>query len=167
MKLIPCLHVSSICQKSKLMLSCYCTTRECSVKFGRGSSIEIQDLKIVIPHGSRYVSLRIQNPYSAYIFLKQSRLPWNFSSRDKISPLSFTVTLGVNECIDPRFPTTPTVTSTHLLCPSQMRRFALSFTALDETIISSVSIKGSKIKSSGGGLGISITPCAYNWKNRI
>ena len=38
--------------------------------------------------------------------------PWNFSSRDKISPLATTVRLGSSATTRPFGPTTPTVTST-------------------------------------------------------
>lgn len=101
---------------------------------------------------------RMHHPIHTRMVNKE--VPWNFSSSDKISPLSLTVTLGVNEYINPRFPSTPTVISIHLFRPFQKIPRALSFVDLDENIISSVSINGSKIKSSGGGLGISIIPCA-------
>lgn len=87
--------------------------------------------------------------------------PWNFSSSDRMSPDSLTVTLGINECIDPHFPITPTVISTHRLFPFHMRRSAFLFVDCDEKRISSVSTNGSKIKISGGGFGISIIPCAW------
>ena len=90
-------------------------------------------------------------------------VPWNFSSRVKIPPVSLTVMLGFNACIAPFKPITPTVISNQRFLPSQeswpLVGLLPVFLEVEATNTSSVSMKGSNNSLLGDGFGISIIPC--------